>query len=179
MSVLIPIALLVGGILISTGTIWNMIMIAGITCIIAVTLKGYLKGKGKNAYIEDARHRRIVVSISTLVALFLLGAQVILCQLTAPLCFWAYGAAIWFLIMVVIRLVIIMKEYRHNSCQKLAFIVGICLLVFFILGMFSDIYEYITGAGFITTCMPLTITITILIFICLLTIGIIIDLGKK
>ncbi|MBR6355835.1 MAG: hypothetical protein IKR92_03165 [Alphaproteobacteria bacterium] len=141
--VLVPIALLAGGLWLSTGPIWDALMLVGIVGIVTFSIKKYRAVCLKKENKENAR--AMVAIVATCAAFFALVAQLIFCRLGSPAALLTEAAMVWMFILMAVGVSNALNENMPNRVSAWGIIAAICWILICAMGGIFDIYEYFSG----------------------------------
>ena len=141
--VLIPVALLAGGLWLSTGPLWDVLMLAGIVGVLTFSIKKYIAARRKDERIENAR--AMVAIVATCSAFFALVAQLIFCRLGSPYGLLTEASMVWMFILMAIGVINALREDAPNRVLSWGIVAAVCWILICALGGIFDIYEFFTG----------------------------------
>lgn len=142
--VVIPVALLAGGLWLSTGPVWDILMLAGILGVLVFSWKKYLAVRRQEERVENAR--ALVAIVGTGAAFFALAAQLIFCRLGAPYGLLTEAAMVWMFILMATCGINALKEDTPNSrVLSWAIVFSIAWILICAVGGMFDIYEFFSG----------------------------------
>lgn len=145
LMVVVPILLLGGGIYLSTGPFWDVLMLVGIGALVVHDFKMYSAVRDERIPLAQARY--MVVLAGTMTAIFALGAQANFCHLHGAEHLLAKASMVWMFILISISLIseLINGNRPNNVAIKWSIILGTCWISIWVIAGMLDFYEYFSG----------------------------------
>ena len=141
--VLVPVALLAGGLCLSTGPIWDALMLFGIVGVLTFSIKKYAAVRQKKERIENAR--AMVAIVATCSAFFALVSQLLFCHLGSPYGLLTEAAMVWMFILMAVGIINALKENMPNRILAWGLVAAIFWILICATGGVFDIYEFLAG----------------------------------